>query len=165
MKASFRRDLSLNNVRETIQHVMSKTKISTEQSLRGANALFTIRNFMPTHQKETVRQLIRGEEGQFFVDKVVELAAIVDGMPKVYGQDGKGDGAIVYLHYFGPNFDVWISEKDTTAQQIQAFGKVKFSDGDAELGYINLEDLFATCTIELDFHFTPKPFNQIPDAI
>ena len=75
-------------------------------------------------------------------------------MPKTYEQDGKGDQAIVYLHYFaGGQANAWITECDREPKQHQAFGLADlFGDG-GEVGYISLVEWLSN-NAELDFHFT-----------
>jgi hypothetical protein len=81
-------------------------------------------------------------------------------MPSVYGQDGLGDDAIVYLHYFNGGIDAWITEKDSTPEQLQAFGLVDLGCG-AEFGYVSIEELKANC-FELNFYWTPKKIKDCP---
>ena len=111
---------------------------------------------------------MRGEERQWFAQKLGELAGIVGTMAKTYEQDGKGDAAIVYLHYFaGGQASWWIMERDAGSpddeipgQQAQAFGLADlFGDG-GELGYISIADILANGA-ELDFYFTPKTLGEI----
>ena len=68
--------------------------------------------FMPTAQLKTMIGLVNGEEGAFFSEKLDELHMLVDTMPKTYEQDGMGDEAIAYLHYFKNGADWYITERD-----------------------------------------------------
>ena len=84
-------------------------------------------------------------------------------MPQTYEQDGKGDRAIVYLHYFYGGMDWYITEKDANQDgegQRQAFGLVNLGYG-AELGYINLAELCAQPRIELDLYWAPRPLADV----
>jgi hypothetical protein len=135
---------------------------------RGNAALKKLTGFIGAGQLATVKQCLRGEEGQWFMEKMEELAAIVESMPVTYGQDGKGDDAICYLHYFGGSYDGYITEKDMTEPetpeeaQWQAHGYVHWAQNGAHLsmGYICLPELFKS-RIELDFHFTPTTVREI----
>jgi len=121
-----------------------------------------LKEFMGTSQIEAVAQGIRGEEGQFFLDKMAELAERIRTMPKVYGQDGLGDKAKVFLHYFKNSSDWYITEKDSEAEQLQAFGYAVLN-GDkqnAELGYISIKELLKY-GVELDFYFEPKTLGSL----
>jgi hypothetical protein len=87
-------------------------------------------------------------------------------MPATYGQDGKGDQAVVYLHYFIGGCDWWITERDAGSPddppdtgQAQAFGLVDLGMG-PELGYISLVEVL-TAGAELDFHWQPKTLAEI----
>lgn len=119
----------------------------------GLVALESIRRFIGEGQRQAVVEFMKGEEGEFFIAKMIELAQRIATMPKTYEQDGKGDEAIAYLHYFVSSYDCWITEKDKEEEQLRAFGLAKF-DNDAELGYVSLEEILANGA-ELDFHFEP----------
>jgi len=130
------------------------------------NALKDLRGFIGSSQLRVVSEGSRGEEKQFFFDKMCELAAIVKGMPTTGAQDGKGRDAIAYLHYFKGNLDFYITEKDIGSPddkpedfQCQAFGLADlFGDG-GELGYISIPELLEN-GMELDFHFMPKTLRE-----
>ena len=124
--------------------------------------------FIGGQQLACVRDLMRGEEGDFFREKMVELARVVDAMPKTGETDGQGEDAIVHIHYFaGSQANWYITEKDVGCAddepsdlQSQAFGKADlFGDG-GELGYISIAEIIAN-NGELDFHWTPKPLKEI----
>ena len=119
--------------------------------------------FIPAAQLRTLRSLIRGEEGAHYRERLTELADIFRTMPQTYEQDGRGDRAIVYLHYFYGGMDWYITEKDANQDgegQQQAFGLVNLGYG-AELGYINLAELCAQPRIELDLYWTPRPLADV----
>lgn len=129
-------------------------------------ALAVLRPFMSASQIGAVKDGMRGEEAQFFFDKAVELSGIVSTMPKTYDQDGKGDDAVAYLHYFRGAGDWYITEKDMDgAGTEQAFGLADLGSG-GELGYISIAELVGA-GVELDFHFEPKTIGKIkgvPDS-
>ena len=127
-----------------------------------------LQHFIGPSQRHAVLTAMRGEERQWFVDKLSELAGIVETMPKTYETDGQGDAAMAHLHYFvGGQFNAWITEKDTghpddeiPGVQAQAFGLADpFGDG-GELGYISIAEILANGG-ELDFHWTPKTLGEI----
>ena len=114
-------------------------------------------------QFETVRELLNGEEGQFFTDTVHRMLGIFELMPKTYETDGQGRAAVAHLHYFTGGCDWWIVEKDTDSDgegQIQAFGVADLGQGCRELGYINLVEIIKAGA-ELDFHYTPQTVGDI----
>ncbi|MFH1817051.1 MAG: hypothetical protein ABIK08_04745 [Pseudomonadota bacterium] len=78
--------------------------------------------WVPERQKRIVATCMNGEERQYFFDKMVEIAATVEGMPVTYQQDGKGDEAIAHLHYFLGDCHWYITEKDREGEVEQAFG-------------------------------------------
>lgn len=56
-------------------------------------------------QYKAIKSLLRCEEKAFFIEAVDFIYSIFDVMPKMLEQDGKGDNAIAYLHYFTANSD------------------------------------------------------------
>lgn len=139
----------------------SATQEPTEDDSKDdvAKAMAVLRPFMSVSQMKAVSDSMRGEEKQFFIDKMVEMAGIIGAMPETYGQDGKGDDAIAYLHYFMGGMDWYITEKDMEAEQLQAFGLADLGHG-GELGYISIVELVGSGA-ELDFHFQQKTIGQI----
>jgi len=125
--------------------------------------LVTLRGFICSSQLSTLGDCLRGEEKEFFRDKMAEMADTISAMPKTYQQDGMGDKAVVHLHYFMGGMDWWITEKDIETPdepgQHQAFGLVDLGYG-AELGYVSIVELIRT-GIELDLYWTPKTLGEI----
>jgi hypothetical protein len=129
-------------------------------------ALTKLKGFMGREQLATVRQLMKGEEKEFFYDKMIELADVVEKMPST-GQAAKDP--IVHLHYFVGACDWYIYEKDKGAPddkpedfQSQARGYANLGDPqNAEVGYISLPEMFAAAPVELDFHWKPEPLSKI----
>lgn len=112
--------------------------------------------FIGKQQIAAMNHAVEGEEGDWFLDKMTEIHELTDAMPQVYAQDGMGDAAIVYLHYFKGGMDFWITERDTTPEQLQAFGYADLGDPqNAELGYISIAELIEN-GVELDLHWTPR---------
>ncbi len=120
--------------------------------------------FIGSDQTRTLKSLMRGEEGDYFVDMLEALALRVAAMPVTYGQDGLGRQSIAYLHYFVGGCDFYITEKDSgdgteDDGQHQAFGWVNMGHG-AEAGYISLPELFSA-HVELDLHWKPVAIDTI----
>lgn len=137
---------------------------------RGNAALRRLRGFIGGIQLEFVKDLLRGEEGSFFADKLTELAGIVEAIPSTGETDGQGSSALAHLHYFaGGQANWYITEKDKgcagdrkdgVPPQSQAFGLADlFGDG-GELGYISIAEILAN-NGELDFHWKPQTLEQI----
>lgn len=129
-------------------------------------ALAVLRDFMGHSQtKVAAGYAARGEEREFYRDVLCRLAGIVQTMPQTYDQKGKGDDAIVSLHYFMGSCDWYITEKDkadpddTEPGQHQAFGLCDLGHG-GELGYVSLVEILAAGA-ELDFHFEPKTLREV----
>ena len=131
---------------------------STDAATPDASTLAALRRFIGPTQMTVIQQAMRGEEGAFFVGKMIEYAERIAAMPKTYETDGKGDEAIAHLHYFTGGCDWYITEKDCEDVQHQAFGLACIHE--SELGYISIVDLLR-CRAELDLHFTPRTLAEI----
>ena len=122
----------------------------------------SLTSFIHPNQLRLIRSLSRGEEGQHYKDKQAELRKVINDMPATYGQRDVKD-PIVYLHYFYAGCDWYITEKDSEAEQLQAYGYTILNGNDPEPGYISLVELIQSkYPIEIDLYFTPKPASKIP---
>jgi len=87
------------------------------------------------------------------------LRRIITTMPHEYETEGDQDPT-VWLHYFRGSADWHITERDSSAEQLQAFGRADlFGDG-GELGYICIAELLAA-GVEIDLHWTPKRLSEV----
>ena len=130
--------------------------MNSQKALEAASDLYIVKQFIGTSQKMALRDALRGEEGESFKDMLRQLVLRISAMPETYGQDGLGDQAIVYLHYFSGGMDWYITERDSdpeSAGQIQAFGLANLGYG-GEIGYISIVELLAN-GVELDLHWAP----------
>jgi hypothetical protein len=135
---------------------MPVTKATKKQAVK---ALMNLAAFIPEGEFVVLtHNCLLSEEKQYFRDMVVELDKIIATMPKTMEQDGKGDNAIAYLHYFSGLFDWYITEKDMEPSQLQAFGLVHMYE--TELGYISITELVRS-GVELDLYWTPKTIGAI----
>lgn len=126
----------------------------------------TLKDFIGERQLSAMTTNLRSEEGEFFENKFEEYAERARTMHKTYEQDGKGDEAIVHLHYFYGNFDWYITEKDMgdgsdDTTQYQAFGYADM--GFPELGYISIAELIQN-NVELDLYWTPRTLGEVKRA-
>ena len=122
------------------------------------DALRFLRSFMHQGQLAALADMVCGEEGQHFCNKLVEMERLICTMPITYEQDGAGEEAIAYLHYFLNGFDWYITERDMEREQLQAFGLACM--GEVEIGYINIVELIRNGA-ELDFYFGPCTLSKI----
>ncbi len=147
----------------TIKQVLGlESDQAASLKVRASQAAKAVAPFVSVAQLRAMADGCRGEEKAFFMGKLIELAALIDGMPKTYEQDGKGDSAIVTLHYFLGGSDWYITEKDIEGGIDQAFGYAVLNGDEqcAELGYISIREL-TRCGVELDLHFTPRPLATV----
>ena len=120
-----------------------------------------LHNFIGIKQLTILDMNMKGEEESYFKKLVEELKNTFETMPKTYEQDGKGEYAIVYLHYFIADFDWYITERDMEPEQLQAFGLAcMYCD---EIGFINIVDIIKNGG-ELDLNWTPKTLAEVRDS-
>lgn len=138
------------------------TQEKTTLKMQAVTAIPLIRPFLSRMQLAVMVDACRGEEKEFFMQKLVDLVQQIDTMPKTYEQDGMGDKAIAHLHYFLGGSDWFITEKDMDGGIKQAFGYAILNDDDecAVLGYISIEEI-TRCGAELDLHFTPCSLAEV----
>jgi hypothetical protein len=151
----------------------------TAKRKEADKAMRALRHFIGIRQRAAILYGMRGEEGEWFMDRMIALAALIAGMPVTYGQDGLGEKAVVSLHYFaGGAANWWITERDKGSPddgkdghpantQQQAFGLANLSGGpndpDAELGYISIAEIIAHHG-EIDLHFEPRTIAELKDG-
>lgn len=76
-----------------------------------ARAVKDLKPFVPKGEFSMMLHFARnGSDKIAYQEKLLELAHRVATMPVTYAQDGKGDEAIVYLHYFHGGSDWYITE-------------------------------------------------------
>ena len=126
-------------------------------------AVRVLRPFLPKEEFSVMTLYAnRGSDKLAYQEKLLELANRIETMPITYQQDGKGDDAIVYLHYFRRGSDWYITEKDMEGGVEQAFGWACLN-GDVEnagIGYISIAEL-TELGVELDLFFTPCPLREV----
>jgi hypothetical protein len=131
-----------------------KTNTHTAQQLQALDHLHALRHFISRPQAACLAELLRGEEGEHFAATLARLVDITQNqMPEPYATDGQGAAARVHLHYFTGSCDWWITERDSTAEQHQAFGLASLGY-DSELGYISIAEIIAAGA-ELDLYWKP----------
>lgn len=120
--------------------------------------------FIPKLELKTLKSNIKGEEREFFIKMLDELNQRVKDMPGPYKTDDiETDDKIVQLHYFSGSSDWYIVERDSSKEQLQAFGYV-ILNGDtqnAEWGYVPIAELLDIPQVELDLYFKPKTFKEL----
>ena len=134
--------------------------VERRQGMTRLEAVMSLRRFIGTGQLRVMTDCCRGEEGDWFRGKMGELAELVETMPKTYEQDGKGDEAVVYLHYFTGQWDWYVTERDVEPAQHQAFGLA--CGWNDELGYISIVEIIRHGA-EIDLHWTPKTLAEIKE--
>jgi hypothetical protein len=136
---------------------------NSQQIIRQAkqHLMGDLGRYIPRDQKAVLADLLRGEEREGFARTLNELADRIAKMHHTYQQEGKGDDAIVHLHYFaGGRANWYVTEKDVDGGTQQAFGVADpYGDG-GEKGYISIDEIVATRGTEIDLYWTPKPLRE-----
>jgi hypothetical protein len=129
-------------------------------------AISTIRPFFFGGQLLVIERACRSQEGEFFMQKVVDIQNLIASMAVIGEQDGKGDDAMVYLHYFYGGSDWYITEKYADGRATWAFGYAALNGMKdmAELGYISISDL-TNNGVEFDLYFTPCKLGEIKQKL
>jgi hypothetical protein len=124
----------------------------------------TLKHFINASQLCALQSNLNGEERQYFLSLLKDLENRILHMPTPYETTEQGIAAPVSLHYFKGGSDWYIVEKDSSEEQLQAFGYACLN-GDkinAEMGYINIEELIK-CDVELDLYWTPTALRNVID--
>jgi hypothetical protein len=125
----------------------------------------TLKHFINASQLCALQSNLNGEERQYFLSLFKDLENRILHMPTPYETTEQGIAAPVSLHYFKGGSDWYIVEKDSSEEQLQAFGYACLN-GDkinAEMGYINIEELIK-CNVELDLYWEPTALRNVIDT-
>jgi hypothetical protein len=117
-----------------------------------------LRHFIGGYQYVNLNHLLKLPDADFYADRILSIAETVDNMPLPYETDGQGDKILVYLHYFKGGCDWYITERDSSEEQIKSFGRADLGYG-PELGYISIQELIENGAA-LDLHWRPKPLHD-----
>lgn len=118
-----------------------------------------VRYFMSREQLATVISNTHGEEGDYFCHLLDTVVQRLHSVPTTYSTDGQGTQAIAHLHYFLGSCNWYITERDSSKVQHQAFGWGDLGYG-GEFGYISIAELIRHGA-ELDLFFEPKPLQEV----
>lgn len=113
--------------------------------------LAVAKSVLPTIQYVSTLKFAQGEEREFFVHKIKEIAAAVENAPKINETDGLEEHRIV-LRYFHPSgTQSFVTEIGNDGD---AFGFQCLNDDweNAEWGYLNIDELKNIRGMEVDFH-------------
>lgn len=66
---------------------------------------------------------------------------LIQEMPRLYEQDGKGDQATVHAHLFGPIGDFYLTEVNKEGTEAFGWSRLSGMPDMAELGYISITEL------------------------
>jgi hypothetical protein len=121
--------------------------------------MMKLEDFISKSQVYALKDLLAGEEKNYFAKMLMDLSRLIENMPMTYETEVQ-QNPLVYLHYFNADSDWWIVEKDIEEKQLQAFGYVSLHGWEIEAGYINIVELLEN-NIEMDLYWTPKPVKNV----
>lgn len=120
--------------------------------------------FLPSTERNGLRECLMGEEGDYFADMLIELEGKISKIPNIYGQEKLGEDAIVHLHYFRGSIDSFITEVNPDDLN-DCFGYQCLGDRQlAELGSISIPELINS-GVELDLYWTPATLKEVIERI
>jgi hypothetical protein len=126
--------------------------VTVKDSNKLKAACVTLAPFISKQQAMAMVEVLRGEEGAWMEDKIIEYAERIREMPSSPASDGAGP--VAWLHYFGPSCDWYIFEKDGKHDaQLYAFGVGDL--GCPEIGTISIQEIVSSGFVELDLYWTP----------
>ncbi|MCH9742253.1 MAG: DUF2958 domain-containing protein [Proteobacteria bacterium] len=119
--------------------------------------------FIPKYQTKAIKAAYFSEDSESIREAVRNITKTANSMPVTYEQDGMGDNAVAFLHYFAGGMDWYITELDMTDGVTQAFGYADLGYG-GELGYISITELCNIPDIEIDLYWKPQTLSTIKMA-
>ena len=128
-----------------------KEPYTSEELAVTMEELSIVKSILPTAQYVTTLRLSQGEEGDFFKQKIKDIAASVLQAPKIGNTHGLDEHplAVRYFHPSGTETLICEIGKDGEAFGFQCLnGDYDF----AEWGYIDLDELKNIRGMEVDFH-------------
>lgn len=143
---------SLADEPQAEKEILHDSEKSVDNNLTvSPKELAIAKSVLPTVQYVSTLKFAQGEEREFFVHKIKEIAAAVENAPKINATDGLEEHRIV-LRYFHPSgTQSFVTE---IGKDGDAFGFQCLNDDwdNAEWGYINLDELKNIRGMEVDFH-------------
>lgn len=143
---------SLADEPQAEKEILHDSEKSVDNNLTvSPKELAIAKSVLPTVQYVSTLKFAQGEEREFFVNKIKEIAVAVENAPKINATDGLEEHRIV-LRYFHPSgTQSFVTE---IGKDGDAFGFQCLNDDwdNAEWGYINLDELKNIRGMEVDFH-------------
>lgn len=143
---------SLADEPQAEKEILHDSEKSVDNNLTvSPKELAIAKSVLPMVQYVSTLKFAQGEEREFFVNKIKEIAVAVENAPKINATDGLEEHRIV-LRYFHPSgTQSFITE---IGKDGDAFGFQCLDDDweNAEWGYLNLDELKNIRGMEVDFH-------------
>ena len=129
----------------------SSEKQSDDDLTVSPKELAIAKSVLPTVQYVSTLKFAQGEEREFFVHKIKEIAAAVENAPKINETDGLEEHRIVLCYFHPSGTQSFVTEIGNDGD---AFGFQCLNDDweNAEWGYLNIDELKNIRGMEVDFH-------------
>lgn len=143
---------SLADEPQAEKEILHDSEKSVDNNLTvSPKELAIAKSVLPTVQYVSTLKFAQGDEREFFVHKIKEIAAAVENAPKINATDGLEEHQII-LRYFHPSgTQSFVTE---IGKDGDAFGFQCLNDDweNAEWGYLNIDELKNIRGMEVDFH-------------
>ena len=116
-------------------------------------------HFISPEQMGAIAYATMGVDREDIEERFRSVLETICEMPALYAQEGKGDDAVVFLHYFKGSSDWFVTELDPVTET--AFGYVILNGNTelAELGYIQISEL-VQANAEIDLYWERKTLGE-----
>ena len=143
---------SLADEPQAEKEILHDSEKSVDNNLTvSPKELAIAKSVLPMVQYVSTLKFAQGEEREFFVNKIKEIAVAVENAPKINATDGLEEHRIVLLYFHPSGTQSFITE---IGKDGDAFGFQCLNDDweNAEWGYLNLDELKNIRGMEVDFH-------------
>lgn len=143
---------SLADEPQAEKEILHDSEKSVDNNLTvSPKELAIAKSVLPTVQYVSTLKFAQGEEREFFVNKIKEIAVAVENAPKINATDGLEEHRIVLCYFHPSGTQSFITE---IGKDGDAFGFQCLNDDweNAEWGYLNIDELKNIRGMEVDFH-------------
>lgn len=143
---------SLADEPQAEKEILHDSEKSVDNNLTvSPKELAIAKSVLPTVQYVSTLKFAQGEEREFFVNKIKEIAVAVENAPKINATDDLEEHRIVLLYFHPSGTQSFVTEIGNDGD---AFGFQCLNDDweNAEWGYLNIDELKNIQRMEVDFH-------------
>lgn len=121
-----------------------------------------VATYLPRRQRIAIKQLMSGEEGHFFYERMQDLQTSIQALPKKLSPSLQTlDDAICHIHYFFGSADWYLIERADSDGIAYCYANLG-DDDSAEYGSVSLAELCeSNFDIEIDLHWRSCTMREI----